>query len=497
MSDWPNTRLAAQIRVWCAELGLSNVGFARPQMRDAAARHGRWIAQGKNGTMAWLERRMAERGDPSLLLPALKSAIVVTQHYGDNGDVFGELARANRGYIARYARGRVDYHDHLKAKLFTLAKKLEHATPGMTHRVYVDTGPLSEKNLAQQAGIGWQGKHTNLIDPKGGNWFFLGVLLTSLHLPDAHPIEDHCGDCTACIDVCPTGALTAPYQLDARRCISYLTIELKTPIPPNLRPPIGNHIFGCDDCLAICPWNRLAPDFARVGTSNKVPMDVTRENTQGDVMTNVTRENTPGDVMTNAPRENTPGDTMTNAPRENAPGDTMTNAPHENAPGDTMANVTHENASGDTMANVTHENAPGDTVVNAAADLPVGFIAGGSDFHPYASRPITDGAELIDLMALTREDFSRHFKRTPLFRTKRRGVLRNVAVALGNWGDPKALPVLVKALGDDEPLIRGHVAWALGRIGGTAARAALNAAQLDEPDGWVREEISTALGGMT
>jgi epoxyqueuosine reductase len=258
----------------------------------------------------------------------------------------------------------------------------------------VDTSPILERELASQAGLGFIGKNTNLIHPRLGSWLFLGELLcTQDLLPIREPaqhgregavaaqvaVEGTCGRCTRCLDTCPTGALVAPYVLDARRCISYLTIELKGPIPRHLRPLLGNHIFGCDICQEVCPWNRR---FAR----------------------------------------------------------------------------------------------------------PTGEPA----FQPQADRI---APRLADLMALDDDDFRQRFRRSPVKRAKRRGLLRNVSVALGNWGDPSAVPALVHGLGDAEPLVRGHAAWALGRIGTAEARRALHEGLAEEGDEWVREEMALALEG--
>jgi epoxyqueuosine reductase len=251
-------------------------------------------------------------------------------------------------------------------------------------RAYVDTGPVLERELAQRAGLGWFGRNTMLIQPRRGSYFFLGVVLLDVELAYDEPFErDHCGTCTNCLVACPTGALLgrdengAP-RMEARRCISYLTIELKGPIPRALLPLIGNRIYGCDICNEVCPHN--SPKFVQI----------------------------------------------------------------------------------------TSEEA----------------------FWP---RQGVHGERLIELMAMDQAEFSRRFKNSPVKRAKRRGLLRNVAVALGNWGSPEAVPVLAAALADAEPLIRGHAAWALGRIGTEAARQALRGRAEVEEDGWVREELSLAL----
>lgn len=224
-----------------AELGFDLVGITTAAPPAHAAEFRQWIADGFHGEMNYLPRRADERVDPTKVLPGAKSVIVAGMNY------FPGKTRP----MARYAAGTRDYHDVMGEKLAELAKLVD----GIW---YVDTGPILERDLAQRAGIGWIGKHTNLINRSLGNWFFLGVVLTKLELPADAPASAHCGKCARCIAACPTGAIVAPYRLDARRCISYLTIELKGSIPEELRPSIGDHVFGCDDCLEACPWNRFA-----------------------------------------------------------------------------------------------------------------------------------------------------------------------------------------------------------------------------------------------
>jgi epoxyqueuosine reductase len=297
-------------------------------------------------------------------------------------------ADPSRGIIASYACSD-DYHDLLTPRLHQLGAfiKAEAVQPA-DYRAYVDTGPILERDHAADVGLGFIGKNSNLIHPRLGSWLFLGELLLTLDLPPAVTISDPatgqgravsdgtCGDCSRCLDSCPTAALVAPYVVDARRCISYLTIELKGPIAHELRPLIGNQIFGCDICQEVCPWNRR---FAR-----------------------------PSAEAAFQPR---PGATM---PR------------------------------------------------------------------------------LLDLIGLDDAGFRARFAHSPVGRAKRRGLLRNVAVALGNWGDPTAVPALASALHDPEPLIRGHAAWALGRIATPAAYRSLEQASISEPDEWVREELKIA-----
>jgi epoxyqueuosine reductase len=285
-------------------------------------------------------------------------------------------ASSGRGWIARYAWGQ-DYHAVLGDKLKALVgfiREIEGAD--IQARWYVDTGPILERELGWRAGLGWPGKNTNLINRRLGSWLFLGAILLNRELVYDAPATAHCGTCTRCLVACPTGALVAPGVLDARRCISYLTIELRGPIPRDLRPLLGTHIFGCDICQAVCPWNRKAPESAE------------------------------------------------------------------------------------------------------PAFLPrAGFAA----------------LELIPLLRLSDDEFRARFRGSPITRAKRRGLLRNVVVALGNLRDLRALPALEAALHEAEPVIRGHAAWALGRLGGSGARRVLHTALSSERDADVQEEMTLAL----
>jgi epoxyqueuosine reductase len=227
-----------------------------PQARE---RLEAWLAEGHHGSMEWMATTAERRFDPKTLWPEARSILVLGINYGPSDDPLASLAAPDRGTISVYARGR-DYHDVIKGKLKELAGFLA-ARGGADVKVFVDTAPVMEKPLAEAAGLGWQGKHTVLVSREFGNWLFLGSIFTTAELPPDAPEPDHCGSCRRCLDVCPTDAFPAPYQLDARRCISYLTIEHKGHIAPELRAGIGNRIFGCDDCLAVCPWNK----FAEVG----------------------------------------------------------------------------------------------------------------------------------------------------------------------------------------------------------------------------------------
>ncbi len=245
------------IRARAHALGFDAVGFATAALapRQRAALRD-FLAQGIQGEMDWLARREPERADPKTLWPEVRSVIAVGLSYAPKEDPLAALARPERGNISIYARGR-DYHDILKGKLKELAGFI--ATRfGASVKVFVDTAPVMEKPLAERAGLGWQGKHTNLVSRRHGSWLFLGEIFTTLALTPDPPHPNHCGSCRNCLESCPTEAFPAPYKLDARRCISYLTIEHRGPIPEKLRPAIGNRIYGCDDCLAVCPWNRFA-----------------------------------------------------------------------------------------------------------------------------------------------------------------------------------------------------------------------------------------------
>jgi epoxyqueuosine reductase len=328
------------------ELGFDDCRFTAANPPDHAAQFQRWLASGSHGQMGYLERNAYKRVDPSHVLPGIKTIISLLVSY-ERPTAVDTPASSATGEIARYARFH-DYHDVVGERLKTLASFVDTLAGAHTRSLwYVDTGPLLERDLAERAGLGFVGKHTNLISRKFGNWIFLSEILTTLELEPDAPEKNRCGSCHRCIDACPTAAITAPFQLDARRCISYLTIELKGAIPEEFRPAIGNRIYGCDDCLAACPWNR----FAREGAMMR---------------------------------------------------------PHYRA------------------------------------DLA--------------------SPELIDLLGMDDLAFKQRFGGTPMLRAKRRGLLRNVCVALGNCGDERALPALEKAAADPEPLIAEHARWGLRQI---------------------------------
>jgi len=334
------------IRQRARELGFDDCRFTTAAPPASAEKFQYWLAQKQNGEMLWLERNAGKRVEPQQVLTGAKSVIVLAVSY-ENSNSKLKIKNSKLGVVARYARFE-DYHDVLGGRLKALTQFVNELGGAETRSLwYVDTGPVLERDLAQRAGTGFVGKHTNLISRKLGNWIFLAEILTTLELEPDAPEKNHCGNCTRCITACPTNAITAPFQLDARKCISYLTIELKGSIPVELRPAIGNRIYGCDDCLAACPWNR----FAREGNLMK---------------------------------------------------------PH------------------------------------ARQDLAA--------------------PDLIELLQLDDAGFKSRFAGTPMLRTKRRGVLRNVCVALGNVGDETALPFLEKAARDKEPLIAEHAHWAMGQI---------------------------------
>jgi len=245
-------------------LGFDAVGFARADLApEARARLLAFLDQGLHGDMGWMADRVEQRANPRVLWPAAVSVIVLGLCYAPDDDPLASLGRPDRGTISVYARNR-DYHAIVKGRLKHLAQFIV-SRFGADVKVFVDTAPVMEKPLGQQAGLGWQGKHTNLVSRTHGSWLFLGEIFTTLPIPPDAPHPDRCGSCARCLTACPTDAFPAPYRLDARRCVSYLTIEHKGPIPVDLRPLMGNRIYGCDDCLAVCPWNRFARAGAHAG----------------------------------------------------------------------------------------------------------------------------------------------------------------------------------------------------------------------------------------
>jgi epoxyqueuosine reductase len=377
---------AARVRARALELGFDAVGIAALAPLEAAARYEAWLAAGRHGGMTWLasDRHRARRADPERLLPGLRSVVCVALCHAPDADP-GRDVRLGR--VARYAAGE-DYHRLMSARLDRLEDFIEAALPGSRALGYSDTGAILERGWAERAGLGWIARNTCLVSPRIGSWFVLGEVLVDRELePDPPFARDHCGTCRRCLDACPTGALVAPHQLDARLCISYLTIELRGAIPRELRPRIGGWVFGCDVCQEVCPWNRFAP----------------------------------------AARE----------ARLHARG--------------------------------------------------------------------LEGWSLERFLGMDDATFEAVFAGSPIRRARRAGFLRNVCVALGNRGDAGGVPALERALaGEGAALVRGHAAWALGRIASTPAcpaqaaehaRAALRRALDGDADAWVRDEATAALSG--
>ncbi len=270
----PQTRLidhaalARDIKSWGRDLGFQHIGIADTDLSRHEAHLVRWLASGRHGDMDYMLRHGSRRTHPAELVPGTVRVISARMDYwpGAATPIQEILEEPARAFVSRYALGR-DYHKLMRSRLQKLADRVATRVGSFGYRVFTDSAPVLEKALAEKAGLGWIGKHTNLIDAKTGSWFFLGELFTDLPLPPDEPASNHCGSCRACLDICPTKAIVAPYELDARRCISYLTIELRGSIPEELRPLIGNRIYGCDDCQLVCPWNKFArptpePDFA-------------------------------------------------------------------------------------------------------------------------------------------------------------------------------------------------------------------------------------------
>ena len=251
--------LAQRIKSWARDLGFTDVGIADTDLSVAEAHLHNWLAQGFHGDMDYMQRHGLKRSRPELLHEGTVRVVSVRLDYlpDSHANMDAVLADPTAAYISRYALGR-DYHKLMRNRLQKLAERILSVSPTASLRAFVDSAPVLEKALAEKAGLGWIGKHSNLINRKAGSWFFLGELFTNLPLPVDSPATAHCGDCRACLDICPSQAIIAPYQVDARRCVSYLTIELHGPIPEAYRPLIGNRIYGCDDCQIICPWNRFA-----------------------------------------------------------------------------------------------------------------------------------------------------------------------------------------------------------------------------------------------
>jgi len=365
--------LTEEIRAQARRVGFDAIGITRAERLDERNGLREWLAAGHHGEMYWMGVHPERRIDPLRVLSEAKSVIALALNYYSP---FKHSEQPQHGKVSRYAWGR-DYHGVLKDRLAELAAWIVEREPNARGLYYCDTGPIMDKAWAHKAGLGWVGKHSNIITRKLGSWIFLGEILLNLELDHDVESRNYCGTCQRCIAVCPTKAIVAPYVVDARLCISYLTIELRGAIPKELRPLIGTHIFGCDDCQDVCPWNRFAQ-----------------------------------------------------------------------------------------------------------SSLEYAFYP---DAHNVA--PV-----LIDLIRMTEGEFKVRFQKSAIRRAKYRGFLRNVAVALGNARDPRAIPALSDALlRHSEPLVRAHAAWALGEIGGERAERCLSEATQKETNDSVLEDIKAAL----
>ncbi|MFH1554071.1 MAG: tRNA epoxyqueuosine(34) reductase QueG [Pseudomonadota bacterium] len=368
--------LKEHLRALALAEGFDAFGIADPDAASAAGPRLRaWVAEGNHGDMGWMAETLDRRADARTLWGEVRTIVMLGLNYGPDEDPRVALAQHTGGAISVYARGE-DYHELIKAKLKRIARALLAKAETGDVKVFVDTAPLMEKPLAQAAGLGWQGKHTNLVSRARGSWLFLGAIATTLDLPVDAPEGDHCGHCRACLDACPTAAFPAPYRIDARRCISYLTIEHAGPIPRDLRPLMGNRIYGCDDCLAACPWNK----FAQAGREMKL-----------------------------------------------------------------------------------------------------------------AARDENRAPALADLVALDDTAFRARFAKSPIKRTGRVRMVRNVLIAMGNSNHPGFVPQILPLLEDDAPLVRGAAVWALSRLMPAADFARIAARRVPDPDGDVRAEWDAAL----
>jgi len=369
-----DAQLTHELKQLAIESGFSLCGVCPAVSPPGTARLDDWLAAGYAGQMRYLADRREAYDHPNRVLDGVRSIVMLAMNYRT---AEAAVPRTSQGRVSRYAWGEADYHDLIHDRLSTLAEFLHARAPAARVRGVVDTAPLLEREFAQLAGLGWIGKNTLLLNREQGSWFFLAALLTDIELAcDAAHETDHCGTCRACLDACPTGAFPQPYVLNASRCISYLTIELREAIPEELRPGVGDWLFGCDVCQEVCPWNSRAPQSREAAF----------------------------------------------APRED-------------------------------------------------------------------SNPI----DLIELFDLDDAAFRERFRHAPLWRSKRRGILRNAAIVLGNRPTPDAIPALIRGLNDGEPLVRAACAWALGRYPQPAAQRALELRRDVEADAAVGREIEAAL----
>ncbi len=370
----PPPELTGRLKAHARELGFDAAGICRAEATRDWPGFQKWLTHDYHGTMRWLKDRSEAYRHPDSVLAGVRSLVVLTRNYRTADPV---TTQPGHGRISRYAWGASDYHDVIHDQLKQLARWMQTEVPSSQNRGVVDTAPLLERQLGQIAGLGWQGKNTLLIQPHAGSLFFLAVLLTDVVLEYDPPFPtDHCGTCTACLDACPTRAFVQPYVLDARRCISYLTIELRDDIPTVFREQMGEWIFGCDVCQDVCPWNRHAP------------------------------------------------------------------------------------------------------------------IIDDARFFPALN---DQTADLCQLLTMDEDAFRERFRKTPLWRSKRRGVLRNAAIALGARPDPAFVGALEHGLADAEPLVRSASAWALGQVGSQTAKQALESQMPRETDPAVCHEIQQAL----
>ncbi len=441
--------LTRRIKDHAREVGFDAVGVARaaPFPEDRRAVQER-IAAGHYNGLPWFTAERADfAGDPRNLLPTARSIISLAMSYRPEGDApAGEEGRP-RGRISAYAWGR-DYHNVLKERMgLVVAHIRESCGSEQQARTLVDTARILDRAAARRAGVGWVGKHTNVITKAAGSWVFLGEILTELELVEDEPLRTNCGSCDLCLRACPTGAIVAPYEVRSDLCISYLTIEHRGVIPRELRPLMGDWIFGCDICQEVCPPNRRpgAPAHAefRPGVT-RLPM----------------RDPVPiGSII----------------------------ACNRRLPAPTMSASTGGASVSPVSTSVSTGSAGFQPAPVASAELDGTDTHGGRD-------PSLAAPELIPLLDITQEEFGARFGKTAVKRAKREGLQRNVAVALGNSGDRAAVPALARALREAAPVVRAHAAWALGRLGGPDAARALHDALDDETDDTVREELEEALG---
>ncbi|HKS97196.1 MAG TPA: tRNA epoxyqueuosine(34) reductase QueG [Terriglobia bacterium] len=393
-------RLAETIKRLAIEIGFDLVGIAPLDVAGDLGFARRWFERGYAGTMQYLGN--PKRDDLRCVLPSAQSVVCVGLVYNTGRPYSTEIdsgrgglcppatANDSRAWISRYAWGR-DYHEVMRGKLERLRSDIEDLAPGVETRIFVDTGPVVERALARYSGIGWMGKNTCLINEGKGSWFFLGVILTSLALAPDQPAPDRCGSCTRCLEACPTGALVEPYVMDASRCISYFTIELRGSIPAEFRPAMGANVFGCDICQDVCPWN--SPQQSALSGQRDV------------------------------------------------------------------SQKSEVRSQEETGREAIHERRT--AALTASSEFqPMGVEAGGAEGRSFS----LFNPRLDDLASLTEEDFRRVFAHSPIKRTKYRGWLRNLCVAVGNSGDRRFLPRLERLAQHDDPVVREHAQWALGQL---------------------------------